>query len=133
MKGQTRLPKPEKHSPLPMFYAPWLRLLQRLDALSTVCGDELFLTTLSPARFLRFPRRNWPFSVLSAVNYLDFAAMVTAFFCPFTYALCRIKRKENPSCSACGHTLQDLTHLLLNCSCVRASPARHLRHHFFHF
>jgi len=28
--------------------------------------------------------------------------------------LCRIKRKEN-SCSACGHPLQDLTHLLLNC------------------
>jgi len=27
--------------------------------------------------------------------------------------LCRIKRKENSSCSACGHPLQDLTHLLL--------------------
>jgi len=28
--------------------------------------------------------------------------------------LCRIKRKENSSCSACGHPLQDLTHLLLD-------------------
>jgi len=29
--------------------------------------------------------------------------------------LCRIKRKENASCSACGHPQQDLTHLLLDC------------------
>jgi len=29
--------------------------------------------------------------------------------------LCRIKWKENSSCSACGHPLQDLTHLLLDC------------------
>jgi len=29
--------------------------------------------------------------------------------------LCRIKRKENFSCSACGHTLQDLTRLSLDC------------------
>jgi len=29
--------------------------------------------------------------------------------------LCRIKRKENSSCSTCGHPLQDLTHLLLDC------------------
>jgi len=29
--------------------------------------------------------------------------------------LCRIKRKENSSCSTCGHHLQDLTHLLLDC------------------
>jgi len=29
--------------------------------------------------------------------------------------LCRIKRKENSSCSACGHPLQDLIHLLLDC------------------
>jgi len=29
--------------------------------------------------------------------------------------LCRIKRKVNSSCSACGQPLQDLTHLLLDC------------------
>jgi len=29
--------------------------------------------------------------------------------------LCKIKRKENSSCSACGHSLQDLTYLLLDC------------------
>jgi len=49
-------------------------------------------------------------SVSSAVNCPDFAATVTAF----SY-LCRIKRKEISSCSACGHPLQDLTHLLLDC------------------
>ena len=27
----------------------------------------------------------------------------------------RISRKENSACSACGHPLQDLSHLLLNC------------------
>jgi len=55
INGQTRLPKPEQHSPLPTFPAPWLRLLQRLDTLATLCGDKLFLTTPSSARFLWFP------------------------------------------------------------------------------
>jgi len=86
MNGQTRLPKQEQHSPFPMFPAPWPGPLQRLDTLDTLSGDNLFLTTPSPTRFLRFPRRNWPFPVLFAVNCLDFAATVTAFFCPFTYA-----------------------------------------------
>jgi len=86
MNEQTRLPRPEQQSPLPMFPAPWLRLLQRLDTLANFCGDELFLTTPSPARFLRFTQRNWPSPVLSAVNYLDFAVTITAFFCPLTYA-----------------------------------------------
>jgi len=70
---------------LPMFPASWLRLLQRLDTLVTLCGDELFLTTPSPARFLRFLRRNWLFPVLSDMNCLDFAATVTAFFFSLTY------------------------------------------------
>jgi len=83
---QTRLPKPEQHSPFPMFPVPWLRLLQRLYTLATLCGDEIFFTTPFPARFLRFPRRNWLFLVLSAVNCLDFAATVTAFSYPLTYA-----------------------------------------------
>jgi len=36
--------------------------------------------------------------------------------------LCRIKRKENSSCNACGHPLQDLTHLLLDC--LASEPLR---------
>jgi len=86
MNGQTRLPKPERTPRYPWFPAPWLRPLQRLDTLATLCGDEIFLTTPSPARFLQFPRRNWPFSVLSTVNCPNFAATVTAFSCPLTYA-----------------------------------------------
>jgi len=65
MNRQTRLPKPEQHSPLAKTGATlpvthWHRPLQRLDTLATVCGGELFLTTPSPARFLRFHRRNYP-------------------------------------------------------------------------
>jgi len=44
--------------------------------------------------------------------------------------LCKIKRKENSSCSACAHHLQTLTHLS-GLSRIRASPTRHLRNHFF--
>jgi len=87
--GHDNIPcllRPKQHSPLPMFPASWLRLLQRSDTLATLCEDELYLTTPSPARFLLFPRRNWPFPVLSVVNCLDFAATVTAFYCPLTYA-----------------------------------------------
>jgi len=43
-----------------MFLAPWLWLLQRLDTLATLCGDELFLTTPSLARFFRFLWRTGP-------------------------------------------------------------------------
>jgi len=85
MNWQTRLPKLEQQSPLLLFPASWFRLLQRLDTLATLCGDKLFLTTPSPARFLLFPRRNWPFLILSIVNCLDFADTVTAFFSPLTF------------------------------------------------
>jgi len=43
---------------------------------------------------------------------LGFAVTVTGFF--FLPYPCKIKRKENSSCSACGH-LQDLIHLPLDC------------------
>jgi len=69
-----------------MFPAHWFRLLQIVGTLATLFGDEFFLTTPSPATFLRFPRRNQPLPVSSAANCLNFAAMVTAFSCPLTYA-----------------------------------------------
>jgi len=53
---ETRSPKPEQHSPLPMFPAHWPRPLQRLGTLATLFGDEIFLTTPSPSRFFRYPR-----------------------------------------------------------------------------
>jgi len=83
--GQIFSPKPEQHFPLLMFPAHWHRPWQRLDSLATLWGDELFLTTCSPTRFLWFLQRNWPFSVLYAVNCPAFAATVTAFYCPLTY------------------------------------------------
>jgi len=75
-----------------MFLAHWHRPLQRLDTLATLRGDEIFHTTPSFLRFyqeelaLRFPQRNWPFHVSSAVNCPDFAATVTACSCPLIYA-----------------------------------------------
>jgi len=86
VNGRTRLLRPERRSPLPMFPAPWLRLLQRLDTLAALCGDEVFLTAPSPTRFLRFPRGNWPFPILSAGDCLGFTATVAAFYCPDAYA-----------------------------------------------
>jgi len=74
--------------------------------------DEIFNNNcISFAIFPQFLQRNWLFPASPAVNYPDFAITVTVFF-----DLCRINRKENSSCSACGHPLQDLTHLVLNCS-----------------
>jgi len=52
------------------------------------------------------------------VNRLDFAATVKAIF--VFLPICRIKRKNISSCSACGHPLQDLTHLLLDCPAPEA-------------
>ena len=54
-------------------------------------------------RFPRFPPRNLCSSVMLAV-----------FFLLGSY-LCRIGRIENPSCSACGHSSQNTSHLFLHC------------------
>jgi len=47
--------------------------------------------------------------------------------------LCRIKQKENSSCSVCGHQLQDLTSPPSGLSRIWVSPARHLWHYLFYF
>jgi len=60
----------------------------------------------------KFQERQLPRPRLARCE-LGFAATVTSFFClPY---LCKIKRKENFSCSTCRHHLQDLTHLPLDC------------------
>jgi len=116
IKRQTHSPKPEQHSPLPM-YTDTDHCKDQMHSLR--CGDEIFLTIPSPTRFLRYPRRNWP----------DYAATVTAFSCLLIYA---------------GYTeeffLQRLRTLFAGSdppppglSYIRASPARHLWHYFFHF
>jgi len=40
--------------------------------------------------------------------------------------LCRKKRKENSSCSACGLHLQDLTYFRLDCSAKQPKPIQAL-------
>jgi len=99
-----------------MFPARWPRLLANL------LGDEIFLITLSSARFLQFPRKNRPFPVSSAVNCLDFAATVTAFSCPLTYA------GENGRMLLAGSNSPPS-----ESSRIWVSLARRLWHYFFHF
>jgi len=112
MNGQTRSPKLEQHFPLLMFPAHRPRLLQRLDTLATLCGDEIFLTTPSSARFLRFPQRNWPFPsyLLWTISTLLPWSQLSIVLLPM-----QDKMKKNSSCSTSRHLLQDLTHLLLDC------------------
>jgi len=105
---QNRRTLPVTHVPFP---AHWHRPLQRLDTLATLCGDEIFLTTPSPARFLR-SRISCELSRLRCHCH-------SLLLSPY---LCRIKLKENSSCNACGHPLQDLTHLLLDC--LASEPLR---------
>jgi len=95
-----------------MFAAHWPQLSQRLVTLATLRRDEIFLTTPSSTRFLRFPQRNWPFPVstrskLSRLRCHGHSLLLSSY-------LNRIKRKENSFCSACGHPLQNLTHLFLD-------------------
>jgi len=47
--------------------------------------------------------------VITAYNNLTCHSLLLSSY------ICTIKRKENSSCSACGHPLQGLTHLLLDC------------------
>ena len=63
-------------------------------------------------RFPRFLPRNSCFLDKLAVFSLVLAATDTAFF---LILISRIGRIENPSCSACGHSSQDTSHLTLHC------------------
>ena len=60
-------------------------------------------------RFPRFPQRNLCSLIMLAVSSLVFAATDTGSY------LSRIGKIENPSCSACGHPSQDISHLILHC------------------
>jgi len=109
---------------VPWILANWPRSLQRLGIPATHL-ETIFLTTPSPARFLRYSRRNWP---SPAVNCPDFVATVTAFLSSYQ---CWIKRKN--SCSACGHPSSTWSNSPpFGLPRSWASPARHLWH-YFHF
>jgi len=53
---------------------------------------------------------NWPFPASPVVNCPDFAATVTDFF---VLLLMQNETERDSFCGACGHQLQDLTHLPL--------------------
>jgi len=102
-----------------------------VEAARRWCNTWLFLTTPSPARFLRFPRKNWLFPVLSAVNWLDFAATDTTQP-SFVFLPMQDKKEEffmqrlrTPSAGS------DSSPPWL--SRIRVFPARHLQYYFFHF
>ena len=64
-------------------------------------------------RFPRFPPRNLCSLVTLAMFFLVYAATDTAFW--LSSYLSRIGRIENPSCSACGHSSQGISYLILHC------------------
>jgi len=67
------------------------------------------ITTISFARLSQFPQRSWPFP--SCPLWTARPRCHGHSLLLFSY-LCRIKKKN--SCSACGHQLQNLTHLLMD-------------------
>jgi len=101
-----------------MLPAHWPRPLPRLDTLATLFGDEIFHNSLScqvpsvSSEELAFPR-------LIRCELFRLRCHGHSLF--LSSYLCRIKRKEN-SCSACGHPLRGLTHLL---DCPASEPLRH--------
>ena len=63
-------------------------------------------------RFPRFPPTNLSFlvtlAVFSRLRYNEHSLPLSSY-------LSRIGRIENPPCSACGHSSQDTSHLILHC------------------
>ena len=76
-------------------------------------GGVLSHRSILTHRFPRFPPRILCSLVMLAVSSLVVAATDIAFF--LGSYVSRIGRIENPSCSACGHSSQDTSHLILHC------------------
>ena len=81
-------------------------------------GGVLSHRSILTHRFPRFPLRNLCSLVMLAVSSLVFAATDIALG---SY-LSRIGRIENPFCSACGHSSQDTSHLILHCPATDSLP-----------
>jgi len=108
-RRNSQLQSPTTKSNTPLSHVPSPPVIAKLGAPATLLGDEIFLTLpLLPGSF-GFLKGAGPSPSRPLWTVPISAATVTAF----SY-LCRIKRKENSSCSACVHPLQDLTHLLLD-------------------
>ena len=121
MKKPIYLPKLVPLCPLMRSLALSSQLLPMSVIPNTAIGDVTSLTPTWTSKSPKSLRRNFFFLAPYAVSSLVFAAMVTVFF-----YLHRISRKENSDCSACGHPLQDLNHLLLDCP-----ASEHLRKSIF--
>jgi len=128
MNGQTRSPKPEQHSPIPMFPAQCLLAptITKIRHTRYSLWRLIFLITPSPARSPSVSSEELALLRLIRCELYRLRCHGHSLLL-FSY-LYMIKRKENSSCRACGHPLQDLTGL----SRIRASPARHLWH-YLHF
>ena len=90
---------------LPLVVSLLLSLVFTL-VLSRTGGVLSHLNSLTH-RFPRFPPRNLCSLVTLTVFSLVYAATETTSF--------QVGRIENPSCSACGHSSQDISHLILHC------------------
>jgi len=119
MKWRTCLPKPEQHFTLPTLPAHRRQSLPKLDTPVTLLEDEIFshnsrfchISSVSSEE-LALPRLAR--CELSRLSCHGHSLLLSSY-------LCRIKRKENSSCSACRHPLQD--HHLLDC--LASAPLRH--------
>jgi len=111
---QTHSPGPQKRSPLLVFPARWPRSLQGLDTSAALLGDGIFPTASSSAIFLRF-RRKGAGTSLSRPLWAFPVSLPRLQPILLSSYLCRIKQKENSSCSSSGQPLQNLTHHLLDC------------------
>jgi len=130
INGQTRSPKPEHHSPLPMFSAHWPRLLQRLDTLAN------FLKTKS---FSQLPLLPDSFGFLEGTGPSPSHPLWTiSTSLPRSQpSLFFLRMQDKTEGEFFLHNLRTLSagsnSLPSGLSRIRASLERYLRHYFIHF
>ena len=91
--------------------------LMRSHALSrSYCQSPLFPITQFETSHLPFPSKlPSPRSLFGGTSSFSSRLRCHGHSLLLSSYLYRISRKENSACSACGHSLQDLNHLLLDC------------------
>jgi len=117
--AKTRATLPVTHVPCPLALT-----IAKIRHTSYSLWKRNFLTTPSSARFLRFPQRNWPFPVLSAVNVLTSLSRSQPSFVllPMQH---KTKGEFFMQCLQTPSARPDLSPPWL--SRIQASLARHLR------
>ena len=125
MKKLIYLPKLAPLCPLMRFKALSPQLLPKSVIPNTAIGDVTSPTPIWTSKSPKSLRRNFFFLAPYAVSSPVFTAMARVFGIGHSLLLSsylhRISRKENSDCSACGHPLQDLNHLL---DCPTSGPLR---------